>query len=287
MTEEPQNEQRGYSASQVTGFTDHVPRLRNAGLAVAIDLSHLANQLSSKRARTFANEGIGRRLPLVERCVLNIYEMYPPDRQSFLSKDECNDIAIQLHAFAINLYALFDNIAWVCMLEGGGQLPPMKIGLFKQDCQEFIPQHFKDYLAQPTVGQWYRDHGKVYRDSTAHRIAPYLPSRAYTPEEAARWQELHSQAMTELLGVANEARDRISDRLDRHERLNEEKELMGSNSLLIGLSLTGEDAAPPVYMHPQLLCDWALAHELVREFTIGMRKTRGWTAPVIPPMEIA
>ena len=36
-------------------------------------------------------------------------------------------------------YAIFDNIAWVCMLEAGGALSPLKVSLFKKDCEPFIP----------------------------------------------------------------------------------------------------------------------------------------------------
>jgi hypothetical protein len=55
---------------------------------------------------------------------------------------------------------------------------------------------------------------------------------------------------------------------------------------MMGLSLTGEDATRPVYLHPQLLCDWGLAHELVLAFTKAMRAERGWPQPAIPPMVV-
>ena len=102
------------------------------------------------RARVFANEGVGRRLPLVRRCATNIFKTYPPNKTALLTRDECEDIGIQLCAFAINVYAIFDNIAWVCMLEAGGNLSPMKVSAFKLiastvpltpciSCQSFPP----------------------------------------------------------------------------------------------------------------------------------------------------
>jgi hypothetical protein len=275
----------GYSVEQVRYFLGKVRELRNAQPAVQLDLSDLAAKLSVPRARTFANEGLGRRLPVIERAVLNIYQTYPPDRSSFLSKDECTDIAIQLHAFAINVYALFDNIVWVCILEEGQQLPPIKIGPFKLESQQFIPKLLKEYLEQPSVQTWYQDYGKLYRDSTAHRIAPYLPSRAFLPEDGRRWQDLHEKSMQVLFGwKPTEPEHKLSERLNRHEQLENEKELLGSNSLLVGLSLSGEDASSLVYLHPQLLCDWGLAQELVLAFTEAMRQKYGWEKPYIPPM---
>lgn len=275
----------GYSAEQVRYFLGKVRELRNAQPAVQLDLLDLSTKLTTPRAQTFANEGLGRRLPVIERTILNIYQTYPPDRSTFLTKDECTDVAIQFHAFAINVYALFDNIVWVCVHEAGQQLQPTKIGPFKPESQQFIPKLLKEYLAQPTVQTWFNDYGKLYRDSTAHRIAPYLPSRVFLPEAGRRWQELHEKSTQVLFGwKPTEPEHELSGRLARHEQLEIEKESLGSNSLLVGLSLSGEDSSPPVYLHPQLLCDWGLAHELVLAFTEAMRQQYGWEKPYIPPM---
>jgi hypothetical protein len=89
----------------------------------------------------------------------------------------------------MNVYALFDNMTWVCLLEAGQFLPPKSIGLFKKSCRPFIPSHLAAYLDQPETDRWFREYGTLYRDSTAHRIAPYLPSRTYTPDEGKRWQD--------------------------------------------------------------------------------------------------
>jgi hypothetical protein len=74
--------------------------------------------------------------------------------------------------------------------------------------------------------------------------------------------------------------------LEQIDRLGREKSELGRNSLLMCLSLTGEDASPPVYLHPQLLCDWGLAQETIRHFLAGMPEAHGWSAPYIPPLEV-
>jgi hypothetical protein len=286
-TNPPQpNDAVGYSEKHLQHFFETVQELRNSQPAVRIDLANLANQLSTPRAKTFANEGIGRRLPVIERAALNIFRIYPPNRKEFLNEDECTDVAIQLHAFAINLYALFDNITWVCMLEAGQQLNPIKVGPFKPECQPYLPPALKVYLAQTSIRTWFDDYGKSYRDSTAHRIAPYLPSRAFNPEDAELWKILHDQSMQELLSINTESGRQQLARLERHEQLEVEKKSLGSNSLLVALSLTGEDAAAPVYLHPQLLCDWGLAHELILAFTHAMREQYGWEKPYVPPLVV-
>lgn len=277
----------GYNAAQSRSIMNQMLELRDAHPGIQLDLAHLAEQLTVPRARTFATEALGRRLQVVERAVLNVFRIYPPDRRRFIDRDESADIAIQLHAFAINVYALFDNIAWICTLEAKLDIAPLNIGLFKKQCQAAIPAEFRAYLAEPTVQRWFTDYGKVYRDSTAHRIPPYLPPRVLTQDEATRWRDLHEESMQLL----NEPRTHqvcgsIRERLARHEKLEAEKHALGRNSIMIGLSLTGEDANPPVYFHPQLLCDWGLAHELVRTFTKTMRSQRGWPEPFIPPMAV-
>ncbi|MCU1617910.1 MAG: hypothetical protein JWO98_5450 [Frankiales bacterium] len=272
-----------YAAEHAANFIEQVKHRRAEALDVRLDLANLTEQLTVPRAGTFAKEGVGRRLRVIERCVLNVFDIFPPDRATFLSFDECDDVAIQLHAFAINVYALFDNLAWVLVLEAGLDITPVNVGLFKKSCRPAIPKRLHDYLTTPDVLKWHNDFGKPYRDSTAHRIPLYLPSREYTPEEGVRWQELHSEAMQELLTIRRG--DDVEARLARHAALVREKETLGSNSKLMALSLGDEDAHGPVYMHPQLLCDWALAHELVRVGVHSMREANNWPAPSIPRFE--
>lgn len=148
-----------------------------------------------------------------------------------------------------------------------------------------MPEELRRYLA--TVRPWFDNYGKLYRDSTAHRIPPYLPPRVLTPDEAARWRELHDESMQALMDLRGEnSRSSVDERLARQERLEREKDALGRNSIMIGLSLTGEDATRPVYLHPQLLCDWGLANDLVSAFTKAMRTAHKWPAPFIPPMVV-
>lgn len=274
---------KGYSNEQIAQFKAEIQKLRDLTVGVRMVLYDLSQRLINPRARTFANEGIGRRLPLVARSASNVFELYPPNKTDLLTQADCDDVAIQLHAFAINVYAIFDNIAWVCMLEAGGALPPLKVSLFRKDCQPFLPADLKTYLDQDATREWFNKYGKVYRDSTAHRIPPYLPSRTYTQEESQRFAEVHREserALVEACGIMNLDRRHGRELLNRHERLRREKETIGSNSLLIALSLVEEDASSPVFLHPQLLSDWALANEVVQIFDRAVRTDKGW--PICP-----
>ncbi len=269
----------GYSARYLAGFRADLQRLLNETPGVQFNLHELSQRLTVPRARQYASEGMGRRLPLLQRAVVNIFRVYPPDRRDFLTKDECSDVAIQFQAFAVNLWGLFDNVAWVCMLEAGGALNRKQVGLFNPKCEAYLPPKLKDYVKSHTIDAW-KGYGAEYRHGAVHRIAPYLPSRTYSREDGERWQALDKEANQTLFGstTAIGDHDRVNAILKRHQQLEREKESLGSNSLEIALTLTGEDRQPPVLMHPQLICDWGLAVELVQTFDAAMREQYGWPA---------
>lgn len=270
------NRGSGYSEEQENHFMEALQRLRKGSASAQLNLGHLGNQLTSSRARTFAREGMGRRLRVIERCVLNVFGLFPPGRDALLTPDECDDVAIQLHAFAINVYGLFDNLAWVLVLEAGLEIPPVKISLFKGPAEAAVPQSLQHYLKTPDVQAWFQDYGKPYRDSTAHRIPLYLPSRAWTKEDSEQWEQLDRDAMAAL--TSWRPGEDVDVALKRHEELIRRKNALGQNSLTMALTLTGEDARPPVFMHPQLLSDWALVQELVDVAAKSLREEKGWPA---------
>lgn len=277
---------RGYSPKQLDEFAKTTQRLLNETAGMRFVLGDLAQRLTNPRARTFALQGIGRRLPLIARGARNIFRLYPPDAAELLSLETCDDVAIQFQAFAINMYGLLDNIAWVCVLESGGALNPLRIGLFKREVEPYLPNELKDYVGQPTSLTWFNEYGKAYRDSTAHRIPPYLPYRAYATEEGKTYQELDRRAY-EALAEAGRAHADITRGLgvmEQYEQLVQEKESLGSNSLVVALSLNGEDTTPPVYLHPQVLCDWGLAVELLQVFDQSLRDKFGWSRVAMPDL---
>lgn len=279
---------RGYSSKQLDEFAKTTQRLLNETAGMRFVLGDLAQRLTNPRARTFALQGISRRLPLIARGARNIFSLYPPDAAELLSLETCDDVAIQFQAFAINMYGLLDNIAWVCVLESGGALNPLRVGLFKRDVEPYLPNELKDYVDQPTSLTWFNEYGKAYRDSTAHRIPPYLPSRAYTTEEGKTYQELDRRAYEALAEAGRAYADvtRVLGVMEQYEQLVQKKESLGSNSLVVALSLNGDDTTPPVYLHPQVLCDWGLAVELLQVFDRSLRDKFGWPRVAMPDLVV-
>lgn len=254
----------GYDAADVAEMERTLERLESQRDLLSTQLVQLAQRLPVERARLFATQGVARRLRTVGRCVTNIFELFPPDRSDLLSMEECDDVAINLQAFAINVYALFDNVAWVCVLLSGAQIKPLDIGPFKALTKPSLPAPLALFLAEPRVQAWHKEYGKAYRDATAHRIPIYLPSRAYTEQEGARVVELEALLMDSVLQLGASGSPAESDeRFRRHQALQAERDGLGSNSLLMALTLNGPDAEKPVFLHPQVLADYALVQELV------------------------
>lgn len=282
------NNGHGYGPKQLEEFAKSIQRLLTETAGMRFVLGELAQRLTNPRARTFALQGIGRRLPLIARGARNIFTLYPPDTAELLSLETCDEVAIQFQAFAINMYGLMDNIAWVCVLESGGALNPLKIGLFKVNVEPYPPDELKDYVGDPMPLTWFNEYGKAYRDSTAHRVPPYLPSRAYTTEEGQTYQDLDRRASVALTeaGRAHADVSRELGLMEQYEQLVQQKETLGSNSLLVALSLNGEDPTPPVYLHPQVLCDWGLALELLQGFDRSLRDKFGWPKMAMPNLMV-
>lgn len=242
---------RGYSQRALSEFRTMLQRLLNETPSVQLNLHELSQRLTVPTARQYASEGLGRRLPLLKRSVVNIFRIFPPDRRDFLTKDECSDVAILFQAFAVNLFGLFDNIAWVCMLEAGGNLSRKQVGLFSPKCKAFFPLKLQHYVKSKTIDAW-RTYGEEYRHSTVHRLAPYLPSRTFSTEDGEKWQALAERSNKIMFAASTALGDRgkVSDLLNTHDELEREKDALGSNSLQMALTLSGEDLQPPVFLHP-------------------------------------
>lgn len=268
-----------YSDEFIQKLDSNLIRLRSESLRCQIVLTDLAGKLPVKAAANYLREGVARRASVVARCVNNIFDIYPPGRRDFLSNDECDNVAIQMHAFAINVYAIFDNIAWVCVLSAGANVAPLDIGLYKKQTKDYIPDELKSYLGEDSSSIWYKTYAKSYRDSVAHRIPPYLPSRVYTPEESLKCQELEALAHSALLNSsinfdASKGKDRL-DYLAEHENFLKEKNSLGQNCKFIAISEIAESAGSPIYLHPQIISDWMLVNELVLKFDSSFRVMHG------------
>jgi len=218
--------------------------------------------LSIKRAQEYLDHGVCRRFGTIQRCIQNIFSVFPPDRIELLNEQERSDVEINLHAFVLNLYGVTDNLAWVYLLEKGIALKPSRVGLFNRETQKYLPQEVRDYLRSKTIKEWHGKYAKDYRDALAHRVPLYVPPWTCTPAQGDRYRELEAMISAEI----------SKHNFAQVEKLTNEQDALRAICLTFLHSFSDDHAFPPVYFHPQLIADARTAMEIVRVFQPHLRK---------------
>ena len=91
--------------------------LKSRYIKLIDDLLKVAGVLKEEKAKEFLLHGVARRLDVIERCIENIYSIFPLRWETLLSREELKDVDINLHAFFVNIFGLLDNMAWVSVYE--------------------------------------------------------------------------------------------------------------------------------------------------------------------------
>lgn len=130
--------------------------------------------------------GVARRIRVICHAMSRTYELFPPDATQRLADKDLADVTLCLHAFLLNIAAIFDNWAWAYVLRHGVVLDKMKVGLFLKTTQQILPAPVRDYLTSKRISEWHAESVKPHRDATAHRIPPYLPPSWLTPDQVAK-----------------------------------------------------------------------------------------------------
>lgn len=173
--------------------------------------------------------------------------LFPPSATKPLASDVLNDAQINLHAFVINLYGLFDNLAWAFVWRHGleNAIPRNQVSLFNAATKHHLPAALRSYLDSPKMADWGRTHLKNYRDALAHRIPLYIPPASYSDEQADRAAQIEMETMDAI-----RARD-----WQRVERLSAEERHLGSACPLFMHSFNESEGSRKNYLHPQMLSD--------------------------------
>lgn len=255
-----------YSPEQVT-------ELKQGYEAVLRELEDLTRSLirdyppslKVKRAQEYLDHGVCRRFRIIQRCIQNIFSVFPPDRAELLNEQERSDVEINLHAFVINIYGVSDNLAWIYVLEKGIALKPSRVGLFNRETQKHLPREVLDYLRSKTIKEWHGKYAKDYRDALAHRIPLYVPPWTCTPAQGDKYRELEAM---------------ISEEMTKHnfaqvQKLTDEQEALRRICLTCLHSFSDDQAFPPIYFHPQVIADARTAMQIVHVIRPHMCMTPG------------
>lgn len=200
------------------------------------------------RAKEYMLHGVGRRLKLLSRCVSNVFHLFPPARTNPLASEDLDEVQISLHAFVMNLYGLYENLAWTFVLRHhlDEELKDRRrIGMFLKTTQQYLPQPMRDYLTSDTLLKWQNDYLKNYRDALAHRIPLYIPPAIYNREQAREYHALNQSEWDCIGGQKWDELEQVRDHINE----------LGSACPMFFHSFGDEPQAKPIYLHPQMVCD--------------------------------
>ncbi len=238
-----------YADEQINSFEKEYLRVR-LGLEDLMLKTVVAGQESPHDGvKEHLLHGVSRRISIIKKAIENIFSEFPPNTTHPLDKEVLSDVQINLHAYVMNLYGIFDNWAWAyiynndLLKEVGGK---HGVGLFRANTVQHLPQQLRNYLSQETMINWHEQYLKSHRDALAHRIPLYVPPAEFTSEEGELYNKLESDKL-DLIKTMN---------WDRLDNLYKEQAAIGKPSFVF-LHSYEEEPPQPVLFHPQLLCDAA------------------------------
>ena len=220
---------------------------------------YLSLRLTNEAASEYVQHGFVRRLGTLNRCIENVYLIYPPERSDKPSRDECIDLAINLQSFLFNVFGCIDNLAWIWVKERqvkdnrGRPLRNQQVGL-RSGCvavRETFSANFQEYLI--SRDRWFA-YLENYRHSLAHRIPLYVAPFTLSPAKLDEHNELERRKHE-----AHSQRD-----YDLWLRLEAEQEALGTFTPWMMHSFS--EGSAPVAFHPQMLADWNTVVEIADKF---------------------
>lgn len=245
----------------VRKMEEDLRRLESKYGRLLLKAASVVHAFKTPKAQEYMLHGVCRRLKVVARCVSNIYSIFPLSRNTLLSQEELSDVAINLHAFFVNVFGLLDNLAWVLVFENAKDesFHRKEVTIFNEKVKKIAPITFRDYLDSGHIKKWHDDYLKDYRDTLAHRIAPYLPPKTITPD-----QRQSAEVIQEEFGKQLQERN-----FTMANKLQSEDDAIGEPCPLF---LHAIEDSRAVYLHPQILADFSTIEEIVEKFCFGFEK---------------
>jgi hypothetical protein len=234
-------------------------------------LNELAWSLKVEKAQEYLLHGVGRRVTTIERCLVNVFTAFPPEQTKILPTDAVSDVIINLQAFVFNVYGVFDNVAWVYILEQrressieGGR---RAIGLFDKRTQAHLSPKMLSFLRDQKISSWFSDYSKNFRDALAHRIPLYVPPFVETKEERKRRVALEAEAWAAIK----------EHRFEDATRLQAKADAIGVACAVFRHSFSDADGKEGLMLHPQMLADSNTILTLLEAVRADV-KASGWAS---------
>jgi hypothetical protein len=219
-------------------------------------MSQFLLRFANSKSQEYAYHGFVRRLGVLQKCVRNVYFLYPPERSDIPDRDTVLDITINLQSFIFNVFGCVDNLAWIWQLEKS----PTQI---KKDSdrrfvsfdnkvfRKSLDIDFVNYLA--TIEPWF-EYLEDFRHALAHRIPLYVPPYAVLKRNEALYRDLTEQK-DEALRQRN---------IRKYQELDERQDALGIFNPVMTHSFN--EARGTVGFHSQMLADFNTVAKIADEF---------------------
>ena len=217
----------------------------------------------NEHAKHYAQQGFGRRVQVLRRCINNVFKIIPPGTTRVPSRARLYDAQINLQAFLANVYGIVDNLAWIWVYERGlaDSIPRLHVGLGKENksVRSSLSIELQSYLG--TLEDWFT-YLADFRHALAHRIPIYIPPGMVPQKNVDAYNTITMQ-MTDVLNRM---------RPHEYERLSEEQAKLLVFQPLIAHS-TIETKVPCVF-HVQLIADFLTVEALAERMLLELRRDR-------------
>ncbi len=152
---------------------------------------------SNERAKEYTLQGLLRRIETIQRCVEEVFEIFPVGSENLPDLKTLNNLTIFIQASSVNIAGAIDNIAWITieekfLLTKKQEKPnPKKIYLFDNKKIDFkFSDDFKNNLKN--YQKWFEMH-KDFRDALLHRIPLYIAPYSIDPKDHEAYRKLERE----------------------------------------------------------------------------------------------
>jgi len=238
-----------FSKNQIEQLNGHLTDVLNELHDLQLQVVVQGQQFeTTSRVYEHLVHGAGRRISIIRRSIENVFALFPPSTSRPLDRNAVSDIQINLHAFVMNLYGIYDNWAWTYVLRHNLEAvigDRRRIGMFIDATRNRLPLPLKSYLVSPISVEWHEKYAKSYRDALAHRIPPFIPPAEYKPDESRRYNELEAEKVEYIRSQSWEKLDNVW----------AEQSALGRPCFKFLHAFAEDGPARPILIHPQMLSD--------------------------------
>jgi hypothetical protein len=209
-------------------------------------------ELNNPQSREYVFHGFLRRLSTLKRCIENVFEIHPPQKIENPSKNNLEDLKINLQAFMFNCYGCIDNLAWVWVKETYFNYQSRKnIYFFYNKIKQQLSPDFATCLEN--LSPWFK-YLEDFRHALAHRIPLFIPPFTINSED----EELYKQIELEIYAAIGKGD------FAEYTKLLEEQHTLGKFLPLMTHSFS--ESSKSLIFHAQLIVDWKTMRHLAYAF---------------------